>query len=95
MKPFRQPTSGGGAPVARPGAGPVRPGGARVSVPGKRATSGAPARSSGLSNRLGGLLFNASNDTNGLKLGPTVVLVMSLLFIAFVILLHVWGKFRR
>ena len=27
--------------------------------------------------------------------GPTTVLVLSLLFIAFVVLLHIWGKFRR
>eukprot|EP00966_Prymnesium_polylepis_P184928 4285993-Prymnesium_polylepis.1 len=26
--------------------------------------------------------------------GPTTVLVLSLLFIAFVVLLHIWGKFR-
>ena len=26
--------------------------------------------------------------------GPTTVLVMSLVFIAFVVLLHIWGKFR-
>ena len=27
--------------------------------------------------------------------GPTTVLVMSLLFIGFVVFLHIWGKFRR
>jgi hypothetical protein len=27
--------------------------------------------------------------------GPTTVLVVSLLFILFVILLHIWGKMRR
>ena len=27
--------------------------------------------------------------------GPTTVLVLSLLFIAFVVLLHIWGKFRK
>lgn len=30
-----------------------------------------------------------------LRSGPTTVLVLSLLFIAFVVLLHIWGKFRR
>ena len=27
--------------------------------------------------------------------GPTTVLVLSLLFIGFVVLLHIWGKFQR
>ena len=30
-----------------------------------------------------------------LRSGPTTVLVLSLLFIAFVVLLHIWGKFRK
>ncbi|KAL3334209.1 hypothetical protein AABB24_030786 [Solanum stoloniferum] len=45
---------------------------------------------------------NASNmlrfytdDTPGLKISPTVVLVMSLCFIGFVTTLHVLGKFYR
>jgi protein transport protein SEC61 subunit beta len=27
--------------------------------------------------------------------GPTTVLVLSLLFIGFVVLLHIWGKFQK
>ena len=30
-----------------------------------------------------------------LRSGPTTVLVLSLLFIALVVLLHIWGKFRK
>jgi len=36
-----------------------------------------------------------ADEQPGLKIGPTAVLVLSLLFIAFVVLLHIWGKFRR
>jgi protein transport protein SEC61 subunit beta len=42
-----------------------------------------------------GILRFYTDDAPGLKIGPTTVLVTSLLFIAFVVLLHIWGKFRR
>mmetsp|Transcript_7978 Transcript_7978/g.19917 ORF Transcript_7978/g.19917 Transcript_7978/m.19917 type:complete len:83 (-) Transcript_7978:99-347(-) len=35
-----------------------------------------------------------SDDAPGLKVGPTVILVTSLVYIAIVIILHVWAKFR-
>eukprot|EP00004_Rigifila_ramosa_P011490 TRINITY_DN2461_c0_g1_i1.p2 TRINITY_DN2461_c0_g1~~TRINITY_DN2461_c0_g1_i1.p2 ORF type:complete len:102 (-),score=25.04 TRINITY_DN2461_c0_g1_i1:48-308(-) len=35
------------------------------------------------------------DETPGLKLGPTAVLVVSVVFIAVVILLHIWGKFTK
>ncbi|KAG8465571.1 hypothetical protein KFE25_002878 [Diacronema lutheri] len=41
------------------------------------------------------LLRFYTDEHPGLKIGPTAVLVLSLLFIAFVVLLHIWGKFRR
>lgn len=41
------------------------------------------------------LLRFYTDEQPGLKIGPTAVLVLSLLFIAFVVLLHIWGKFRR
>eukprot|EP00039_Didymoeca_costata_P018128 m.332220 g.332220 ORF g.332220 m.332220 type:complete len:94 (-) comp16900_c0_seq1:105-386(-) len=34
-------------------------------------------------------------DSPGLKVGPVPVLVLSLLFIASVFMLHIWGKFSR
>ena len=34
-----------------------------------------------------------TEDTPGLKVGPVPVLVMSLVLIASVFLLHIWGKF--
>mmetsp|Transcript_6515 Transcript_6515/g.9817 ORF Transcript_6515/g.9817 Transcript_6515/m.9817 type:complete len:108 (-) Transcript_6515:260-583(-) len=33
-----------------------------------------------------------TDDAPGLKIGPTMVLVLSLLFIGFVVLLHIYGK---
>ena len=57
----------------------------------RRPTSG--ARSSGGGGQ--GILRFYTDDAPGLKIGPTTVLVLSLLFIAFVVLLHIWGKFRK
>lgn len=42
-----------------------------------------------------GILRFYTDDAPGLKIGPTTVLVLSLMFIGFVVLLHVWGKFRK
>jgi hypothetical protein len=36
-----------------------------------------------------------TDDAPGLKIGPFTVLVLSLMFIAFVVLLHIWGKLTR
>jgi protein transport protein SEC61 subunit beta len=36
-----------------------------------------------------------TEEAPGLKIGPTTVLVLSLLFIGFVVLLHIWGKLTR
>lgn len=41
-----------------------------------------------------GILRFYTDDSPGLKIGPTTVLVLCLLFVGFVVLLHVWGKFR-
>ena len=41
-----------------------------------------------------GILRFYTEDAPGLKIGPTTVLVLSLMFVGFVVLLHVWGKFR-
>jgi len=74
---------------------PASPGGAlrrRAPLSGGRAGSpsrGAPAAGTG------GYLRMYTDDSPGLKIGPTVALVLSLSFIGFVILLHIWGKFTR
>mmetsp|Transcript_16151 Transcript_16151/g.26630 ORF Transcript_16151/g.26630 Transcript_16151/m.26630 type:complete len:95 (+) Transcript_16151:139-423(+) len=51
----------------------------------------APAASTGASN----FLRFYTEDSPGLRIGPNVVLTLSLLFIAFVVMLHIWGKFHR
>ena len=43
----------------------------------------------------GGLWRFYTEDSTGLKIGPVPVLVMSLVFIASVFLLHIWGKYNR
>ena len=39
-----------------------------------------------------GILRFYADEAPGLKIGPTTVLVMSLMFIGFVVLLHIYGK---
>ena len=53
-----------------------------------------PARTSSGSRNQGqaGILRFYADETPGLKIGPTTVLVMSLMFIGFVVLLHIYGK---
>lgn len=41
-----------------------------------------------------GILRFYTDDAPGLRIGPTVVLVFSLVFIGCVVLLHIWGKFQ-
>jgi protein transport protein SEC61 subunit beta len=36
-----------------------------------------------------------TEDSPGLKVGPVPVLVMSLIFIASVFMLHIWGKYTK
>jgi len=36
-----------------------------------------------------------TEDSPGIKVGPVPVLIMSLLFIASVFMLHIWGKYSR
>ncbi|KAI6182979.1 Protein transport protein Sec61 subunit beta [Aphelenchoides bicaudatus] len=43
----------------------------------------------------GGLWRFYTEDSTGLKIGPVPVLVLSLVFIASVFILHIWGKYTR
>ncbi|XP_038049166.1 protein transport protein Sec61 subunit beta-like [Patiria miniata] len=43
----------------------------------------------------GGMWRFYTEDSPGLKVGPVPVLVMSLIFIASVFMLHIWGKYTR
>eukprot|EP01133_Synstelium_polycarpum_P002902 gene2902-3334_t len=44
---------------------------------------------------MGNMLRLYNEDAVGLKVGPQAVLIMSLAFIGFVIVLHIWGKYTR
>ncbi|PFH32313.1 Sec61beta family protein [Besnoitia besnoiti] len=77
-------------------------GGARTSVPRRRAVAGSGATSSSTQRPRAagpassqGILKFYSEDTPGLKLGPQTVLIMTLCFMASVVLLHIVGKFRQ
>ena len=60
----------------------------------QRKTTTAPAtRAGGTSS--GGMWRFYTDDSPGIKVGPVPVLVMSLLFIACVFMLHIWGKYNR
>ncbi|KAF7990625.1 hypothetical protein HCN44_000430 [Aphidius gifuensis] len=50
-------------------------------------------RNTGISS--GGMWRFYTDDSPGIKVGPVPVLVMSLLFIASVFMLHIWGKYTR
>ena len=50
-----------------------------------------PARTNG---RSAGELKFYTEDAPGLKIGPSTVLVLSLSFIAIVVILHIFGKIR-
>merc|ERR1711911_494210 len=52
-----------------------------------------PSRTTGANS--GGMWKFYTDDSPGVKVGPVPVLVMSLLFIASVFLLHIWGKYTR
>nr|CAG4649060.1 EOG090X0RAK [Polyphemus pediculus] len=58
-------------------------------------TSNTAARSRAAGTSSGGMWKFYTDDSPGVKVGPVPVLVMSLLFIASVFLLHIWGKYTR
>ncbi|KAJ1473812.1 Sec61beta family-domain-containing protein [Baffinella frigidus] len=59
----------------------------------RRAQGGGGGSSGVGSAQQGGIWRYYTDDAAGLKLGPTTVLVMSLLFIALVVLMHIVGRF--
>ncbi|XP_075211724.1 sec61 translocon subunit beta [Lycorma delicatula] len=74
------------AAAPRSGAGTVRQ---RKTAP----ASAARNRNTGTGS--GGMWRFYTDDSPGIKVGPVPVLVMSLLFIASVFMLHIWGKYTR
>ncbi|XP_072032090.1 protein transport protein Sec61 subunit beta-like [Amphiura filiformis] len=69
-----------------------RSGGGQVRQRKTTSTAGRPR--AGPSNS-GGMWRFYTEDSPGLKVGPVPVLVMSLIFIASVFMLHIWGKYTR
>ena len=85
---------GAGSPKAS--AGSPRAGGASGGVRQRKPTTTAArttGRAGGTSS--GGMWRFYTDDSPGIKVGPVPVLVMSLLFIACVFMLHIWGKYNR
>ncbi|XP_009611631.1 protein transport protein Sec61 subunit beta [Nicotiana tomentosiformis] len=66
----------------------------RRRLSGSSSASGSSGAAVGSGNASNMLRFY-TDDSPGLKISPTVVLVMSLCFIGFVTALHVFGKFYR
>mmetsp|Transcript_28203 Transcript_28203/g.34337 ORF Transcript_28203/g.34337 Transcript_28203/m.34337 type:complete len:89 (+) Transcript_28203:290-556(+) len=85
--------SGKGPAAARPSSN-SRPAGSATQrrTASSRTSSGAGSgRPAGGSNNI---LQFYTDDSPGLQVGPTTVLVASLSFVGIVVLLHIWGKFR-
>lgn len=74
---------------ARP-AGNSRPAGSSTARRGASATTRRAAGPGGSSN----ILQFYTDESPGLQVGPTTVLISSLSFVGIVVLLHIWGKFR-
>jgi len=92
-------------------ASPKASGGARTAGPAgtvrQRRTGGTGASGGGSSGRnttrttttaagnSAGMWRFYTDDSPGIKIGPVPVLIMSLVFIASVFVLHIWGKWAR
>ena len=82
-----------------PRAIPSRSGGGGGGTVKQRKTGGSgsstAARTSRAGPSSGGMWRFYTDDSPGIKVGPVPVLVMSLVFIASVFMLHIWGKYTR
>lgn len=76
------------SPRASAGSGTVRQRKAPASGGARKATAGGGTGNAGMWRFY-------SEDSPGIKVGPVPVLVMSLIFIASVFMLHIWGKYTR
>jgi len=61
----------------------------------RKTTTTTSARNRTTGTGSGGMWRFYTDDSPGIKVGPVPVLVMSLLFIASVFMLHIWGKYTR
>ncbi|XP_051186227.1 protein transport protein Sec61 subunit beta [Lolium perenne] len=92
-----QSSVGGGAGASRPAT--VGPRGTAAATAGMRRRPGRTSSSSGVGGGFSGggsnMLRFYTDEAPGLRLSPTMVLVMSVCFIGFVTALHVFGKLYR
>ncbi|XP_065163132.1 protein transport protein Sec61 subunit beta [Atheta coriaria] len=72
-----------------------RAGGGGGTVRQRKTTTTTAARTTRGGAGTGGMWRFYTDDSPGIKVGPVPVLVMSLLFIASVFMLHIWGKYTR
>ncbi|XP_032530012.1 protein transport protein Sec61 subunit beta [Danaus plexippus] len=85
--------SGGRSPTKATGVPRSSTGGTVRQRKSTTTTTAARNRSTGAGT--GGMWRFYTDDSPGVKVGPVPVLVMSLLFIASVFMLHIWGKYTR
>ncbi|KAG4968450.1 hypothetical protein AAZX31_12G161000 [Glycine max] len=84
--------------ATRPGPAGMAPRGSAAATAGmrrRRLGGGNSSASTGVGGGSSNMLRFYTDDAPGLKISPTVVLVMSLCFIGFVTALHVFGKLYR
>ena len=84
---------GAGSEAGSPRAGGSNAATARQRRGGGGGTTKTAPRAGGTSS--GGMWRFYTDDSPGVKVGPVPVMVMSLLFIACVFMLHIWGKYNR
>jgi protein transport protein SEC61 subunit beta len=60
----------------------------------RAAAGGGPAAGRAAGGGSTNILQFYTDDSPGLQVGPTTVLIASLSFVGIVVLLHIWGKFR-
>lgn len=82
-----------GRPAGAASARRRKPAAASAAAGGQESSTGAPGATQTISQRE--TLRFYTDDASGLKIGPTTVLILSVSFIGFVILLHIWGKMTR
>merc|ERR1712060_92764 len=86
-------STGPAAPTNRAAATSV--GGSRTALARRPANKSAiTSTNSGRKGAGGGIMKFYTDDAPGLKVGPTMVLVLALVFMAIVCSLHILGKFR-
>ncbi|XP_070510106.1 protein transport protein Sec61 subunit beta [Chironomus tepperi] len=89
-------TNVGSKSAAPRGAGSAPSSGGNLKQRKTTSTSSTTApRSNRTAGSAGGMWRFYTDDSPGIKVGPVPVLVMSLLFIASVFMLHIWGKFTK